>query len=88
MSSRRNFLQNSVLGLAGSAVVPFLGSAATKTNSLAPAADLAVGIAGYTFYKFSVKPKTNLYFLTIKSLNLYQFVNKCYNIDMKNKKTI
>ena len=55
MSSRRNFLQNSVLGLAGSAVVPFLGSAATKTNSLAPAADLAVGVAGYTFYKFSLE---------------------------------
>jgi sugar phosphate isomerase/epimerase len=55
MSSRRNFLQNSVLGLAGSAVVPFLGSAATKTNSLPPAADLAVGVAGYTFYKFSLE---------------------------------
>ena len=60
MSSRRNFLQNSVLGLAGSAVVPFLGSAATKTNSLAPAADLAVGVAGYTFYKFSLEQSLSL----------------------------
>jgi sugar phosphate isomerase/epimerase len=55
MSSRRNFIQSSVLGLAGSAVVPFLSSAKTSKTIVAPAADIAIGVAGYTFAKFSIE---------------------------------
>jgi len=58
MSSRRNFLQKSALGLAGSAVMPFLGrSASSQPDSLHGATDaspLAVGVAGYTFAKFDL----------------------------------
>lgn len=58
MSSRRNFIQKTALGLAGSAVIPFLGKAVMAqpgehTNEKAPSA-LAVGVAGYTFAKFDL----------------------------------
>ena len=58
MSSRRNFLQKTVLGLAGSAIVPVLGKAAIGSeNSPVSAAQepLNIGVAGYTFVKFNVE---------------------------------
>ncbi len=58
MSSRRKFLQKSALGLAGSAVIPFLGrSASWQPDSLhaaTAASPMAVGVAGYTFAKFDL----------------------------------
>jgi inosose dehydratase len=55
MSSRRSFIQNTALGLAGSAALPLLGRSADKAPSVAAAAQpLAVGVAGYTFAKFDV----------------------------------
>ena len=56
MSSRRNFLQKSALSLAGSAVIPFLGSSASlQPHAVMEAASpLSVGVAGYTFAKFDL----------------------------------
>src|ERR1700737_912027 len=58
MSSRRNFIQKTALGLAGSAVIPFIGKTGMAqpgehANEKAPSA-LAVGVAGYTFAKFDL----------------------------------
>ncbi len=58
MSSRRNFLQKTVLGLAGSAIVPVLGKAAigSETSPASAAHEpLNIGVAGYTFVKFNVE---------------------------------
>lgn len=56
MSSRRNFLQKSVMSLAGSAVIPFLGKSASFQPYAAGegTSALAVGVAGYTFAKFDL----------------------------------
>jgi inosose dehydratase len=57
MSSRRNFIQKTAMGLAGTAVVPFLGNAASSKGETAvkdKSQPLQVGIAGYTFAKFDV----------------------------------
>ena len=56
MSSRRNFIQKTAMGLAGTAAMPFLGNAATPGKTTATAKDqpLAVGVAGYTFAKFDI----------------------------------
>jgi inosose dehydratase len=56
MSSRRNFIQNTALSLAGSAAIPLLGRSAVRVagDTAADGFPLAVGIAGYTFAKFDV----------------------------------
>ena len=58
MSSRRNFLQKTALGLAGSVTIPLLGKSNTKNttseSSASAAAPLPCGIAGYTFAKFDL----------------------------------
>jgi hypothetical protein len=55
MSNRRNFIQQTLLGATGAALLPLVGhaSAAVKpmTESKHP---LTVGIAGYTFKSFSI----------------------------------
>jgi inosose dehydratase len=56
MSSRRNFIQRSALGLAGSVAIPFLGKSSIlqpMSASAANAVKLPVGVAGYTFAKFN-----------------------------------
>lgn len=56
MSNRRNFLQKTMLGIAGVSLVPNLGNA-TKLNTEQPKmskTNLSIGIAGYTFAKFSL----------------------------------
>jgi inosose dehydratase len=58
MSSRRNFLQKTVMGLAGSAIVPVLGKAAIGSENIPGSAaqePLNIGVAGYTFVKFNVE---------------------------------
>jgi inosose dehydratase len=58
MSSRRNFLQKTAMGLAGSAIVPLFGKAANSTTSQTSNAaqePLNIGVAGYTFVKFNVE---------------------------------
>jgi len=57
MSSRRNFIQKTAMGLAGTAVVPFLGSAAVsrkETTGVDKKQPLEVGIAGFTFARFDI----------------------------------
>jgi hypothetical protein len=52
MSSRRKFLQNTALGLAGSVTIPLLGrSGRLQPESVSEKAtsSLSVGVAGYTF---------------------------------------
>lgn len=63
MSTRRNFIQKTAVGLAGSAVIPLFGRSATvpaestvdKTQS-----PIAVGVAGYTFAKFDLDQSINM----------------------------
>jgi inosose dehydratase len=50
MSSRRNFLQTSALGLAGTLALPTIASAAEGKRTT----NLVMGMAGYTFAKFDV----------------------------------
>ena len=58
MSSRRNFLQQTALGLAGSVSIPLLGEThpvnTFHTNSAADSASMRVGVAGYTFAKIDL----------------------------------
>jgi len=56
MASRRNFIQQTALGIAGSVALPLLGkaapalgSAADQTNNNAAKSAIPLGIAGYTF---------------------------------------
>ncbi len=58
MSSRRNFLQKTALGLAGSVALPVLGKANNTFENPVSASgslsDLPVGVAGFTFVKFDL----------------------------------
>lgn len=54
MSSRRNFIQKSVLGIAGTAVLPLLGNAHATAGS-DKEGSLQTGMAGFTFAKFDVE---------------------------------
>jgi inosose dehydratase len=57
MSSRRNFIQKTAMGLAGSAMIPLFGKAAAMLPEHAvekAPPSLAVGVAGYTFAKFDL----------------------------------
>ena len=80
MSSRRNFLQKTALGLAGSVAIPFLGKSAGfqpfDENNSASAVNLPVGIAGYTFARFdldksiAMMKRVNLHYLSVKEIHL------------------
>ncbi|MES2328635.1 MAG: sugar phosphate isomerase/epimerase [Bacteroidota bacterium] len=79
MSSRRSFLQNTALGLAGSVTLPLLGrSAASQPESATEKAvsPLSVGVAGYTFAKFDLEKsitmmkKIGVYNLSVKEIHL------------------
>jgi len=75
MSSRRNFIQQSVLGIAGSAVLPLLGNAHTNSSSDKDSS-LQIGMAGYTFAKFDVEKsiammkRVNISNLSVKEFHL------------------
>ena len=56
MSNRRKFIQQSILGISGTALLPVIGNASSswvKESTIANA-PLQIGIAGYTFAKFSL----------------------------------
>ena len=53
-NQRRNFLQKSFLSLAGASLLPGLPAMAGEKSSTDKAAPLQIGIAGFTFYRFSV----------------------------------
>lgn len=62
MSSRRNFIQQTALGLTGAIVLPAKGNAAINnlSNQLAPASEIQVGIAGYSFVKFNLEQSLSM----------------------------
>jgi sugar phosphate isomerase/epimerase len=77
MASRRNFIQQSVIGISGAAVLPLLGNralaAANQYNENAP---LQPGMAGYTFAKYdleksiAIMQRVNVKNLSIKDFHL------------------
>lgn len=62
MSSRRNFIQQTALGLTGAIVLPSKGNAAINNfnDQLAPASEIQVGIAGYSFVKFNLEQSLSM----------------------------
>jgi sugar phosphate isomerase/epimerase len=62
MSSRRNFIQQTALGLTGAIVLPVKRNAAINnlSNQLAPASEIQVGIAGYSFVKFNLEQSLSM----------------------------
>lgn len=73
MTSRRNFLQQTALGLAGTISLPLVSTAAPVKKE--PVA-LSTGIAGYTFAKFDLEKaiammkKVNVNYLSVKDIHL------------------
>ena len=73
MTSRRNFLQQSALGLAGSITLPFVANAAVSKKDPLP---ITTGIAGYTFAKFDLEKaiammkKVDIKYLSVKEFHL------------------
>lgn len=77
MATRRNFIQQSVLGIGAAAVLPLMGRAAQAS---APGAGnaaeeaLQIGIAGYTFNKFDVdKSIAMMKRVDMKNMSLKEF---------------
>lgn len=73
MTSRRNFLQQSALGLAGTFTLPLVTNAAPPKKEPAP---VLTGIAGYTFAKFDLEKsiammkKVNVKYISVKDFHL------------------
>lgn len=73
MTSRRNFLQQSALGLAGSITLPLVSTAAVSKKDPLP---VTTGIAGYTFAKFDLEKaiammkKVDIKYLSVKDFHL------------------
>lgn len=73
MTSRRNFLQQSALGLAGTLTLPLASHAAIAPKAPSP---LHTGIAGYTFAKFDLEKaiammkKVNINYISVKDFHL------------------
>ncbi|HMC83877.1 MAG TPA: sugar phosphate isomerase/epimerase family protein [Chitinophagaceae bacterium] len=73
MSSRRNFIQKSVLGISNVALLPLFGNAAT-TETPANENVLQVGMAGYTFAKFDVEKSVEMMKrVDVKNLSVKDF---------------
>jgi sugar phosphate isomerase/epimerase len=77
MSNRRKFIQQTFLGTTGAAILPLIGSANSTNLSMAvDAAPLNIGIAGYTFAKFSIEQsiammkRINILNLSLKDIHL------------------
>lgn len=80
MSSRRNFLQQTALGLAGSVTLPLLGKSAVwqPAEKFVPEHEmpLKVGVAGYTFAKFdldtsiTMMKRLGVHHLSVKEIHL------------------
>jgi len=76
MSSRRNFIQQSVLGIGGAAVLPLLtnNAIAASKNSKDKESNLQLGMAGYTFAKFDIeKSIAMMKRVGIQNLSLKEF---------------
>jgi len=76
MSSRRNFIQQSVLGIGGAAVLPLLtnNAIAASKDSKDKESNLQLGMAGYTFAKFDIeKSIAMMKRVGIQNLSLKEF---------------
>lgn len=74
MSSRRNFIQQSVAGLGGAAILPLLANTAMAATKETTDSNLQLGLAGFTFAKFDVeKSIAMMNRVNIKSLSLKDF---------------
>ncbi len=76
-NSRRNFIQKTALGIAGSAAIPFVSNACShKIPYFKKESNLPIGIAGYTFAKFDVNQaiammkRLDIHFLSLKDMHL------------------
>ena len=56
MSNRRKFIQQTILGISGSALLPVIGNAnSSSVKSISSTnSPLQIGMAGYSFAKFSL----------------------------------
>ncbi|MEJ7683460.1 MAG: sugar phosphate isomerase/epimerase [Segetibacter sp.] len=76
-NSRRNFIQKTAVGMAGSVSIPFLTHAAAfKTEYFKKEPNLPIGVAGYTFAKFDVDTsiammkRLDIHYMSIKDMHL------------------
>lgn len=76
MSNRRKFIQQTFMGVAGASLVPFSSSASNANAFMTNTQDLSIGIAGYTFAKFSIDQsiammkRINVTNLSLKDIHL------------------
>jgi inosose dehydratase len=79
MSSRRNFLLQSALGMAAATMAPFVPTAAMAGSTTAAnktKGQLPVGMAGYTFAKFdldqaiAIMNRVNIKYISVKDIHL------------------
>ena len=76
MSNRRKFLHQTLVGVAGAGLIPFSSSAAFQPAITGNTEELAIGIAGYTFAKFSIDQsiammkRLNITNLSLKDIHL------------------
>lgn len=99
MVSRRNFIQKTALGVAGSLSLPLIGRSEVPASRFAKKESaLPVGIAGYTFSKFdldaslAMMKRLNLTYLSLKDKHLAlnssdekisEVVNQCTQSNIK-----
>ena len=76
MDTRRKFLQQTALGIAGTLTLPLAGGAAPRFNYYKKESPLQMGIAGYTFAKFDLDKsiemmrRLNIKYLSVKDFHL------------------
>jgi inosose dehydratase len=75
--SRRDFIQKTALGVAGTVGIPFLANAAgSETDGFKAEPGLPVGIAGFTFAKFDVESsiammkRLDIHYISLKDFHL------------------
>ncbi len=74
MSSRRNFIQKSILGIGGAAVLPLLGNKAMAANNDSKESSLQLGMAGFTFAKYDIEKSIAIMNrVNVKTLSLKDF---------------
>ena len=74
MSSRRNFIQQSVLSIGGAAVLPLLTSHAMAASKESKDEGLQLGMAGFTFAKYDIEKSIAIMNrVNVKTLSLKDF---------------
>ncbi|HTL06950.1 MAG TPA: sugar phosphate isomerase/epimerase [Chitinophagaceae bacterium] len=74
MASRRKFIQQSMAGIGGAAVLPLLGRAGSTNSQVKNESALQLGMAGYTFAKYDVEKSIAIMNrVNVKNLSLKDF---------------